>query len=254
MTYKINSCGVCDCLPEWKWHTAGFSDYDLWAVFRGTGEIQYGRDKKISVHDGICVLLDRETEYRAFHDPEQPLLVITVHFDFSDEKKSIPSSEVLCEKLMAYPLFFKEMLLRVVSYYNRNDERTACIYLEAALEEFFHADPVEFSQSLGVWHKIINEICTEIDTSPAMPKLSFFAEKYGYTERHISKMFTAVKKISYSDYTQTSRINKAKTRLRFTDLSIADIAVELGFCDACHFTKNFRKIVGITPLSYRKQI
>ena len=41
MKYRINSCGICDCPPEWGWQTAkcGFSDYDLWAVFRGEGAL-----------------------------------------------------------------------------------------------------------------------------------------------------------------------------------------------------------------------
>ncbi len=85
MKLKINSCGVCDCAPEWQWHTMGFSDYDLWAVFRGSGTIRPTSHGEISVHDGTCILLTPNTEYTARHDPEYPLLVITVHFDFLNE-------------------------------------------------------------------------------------------------------------------------------------------------------------------------
>ena len=86
MHLKINSCGICDCLPEWSWHTDGFSDYDLWAVFRGEGTIQPENESEFAVHDGVCVLLTPDTKYIAKHHPEQPLLVINVHFDFLDEK------------------------------------------------------------------------------------------------------------------------------------------------------------------------
>ena len=253
MKLKINSCGVCDCAPEWQWHTAGFSDYDLWAVFRGSGVIAPTGHAETAVHDGTCILLTPNTEYTARHDPDHPLLVITVHFDFLDEKGEKVFNERLQAKLMAYPGFFKDILLRVVSHYNSNDERAATVYLAAALEEFAHADPAEAPSEIGAWQKIINEICTEIDTVPHMPKLSYFAEKYGYSERYVGKMFTQFKKISFSIYAQNSRINKAKTLLRLTDMPIADIAEELGFCDACHFTKNFGKIVGTSPLFYRKQ-
>jgi AraC-like DNA-binding protein len=253
MKLKINSCGVCDCAPEWQWHTMGFSDYDLWAVFRGSGTIRPTSHGEISVHDGTCILLTPNTEYTARHDPEHPLLVITVHFDFLNENGEKTFDERLQARLTAYPQFFKDILLRVVSLYNSNDEASACVYLSAALEEFRHADPVESSAEIGVWQKIVNEICTEIDTSPHTPRLCDFAETYGYSERYVGKMFTQIKKISFSVYAQNSRINKAKTLLRLTDMPISDIAEELGFCDACHFTKNFGKIVGISPLSYRKQ-
>ena len=252
MKLKINSCGVCDCAPEWQWHTMGFSDYDLWAVFRGCGTIRPKNNDEITVHDGSCILLTPDTEYIARHDPEHPLLVITVHFDFLDEAGRKIFDERLCAKQIAYPQFLKDVLLRVVSHYNSNNEKTAAVYLAAALEEFAHADLADDSQ-LGVWQKIVSEICTEIDTALHMPKLSDFSEKYNYSERYIGKMFSQIKKISFSDYTQNSRINKAKTLLRLTDTPIAKIAEELGFCDACHFTKNFGKNVGISPLSYRKQ-
>ena len=252
MKLKINSCGVCDCAPEWQWHTAGFSDYDLWAVFRGSGTIRPTGYGELSVHDGTCFLLTPNTEYTAWHDPEHPLLVITVHFDFLDESGQKVFNEKLRAKLIAYPHFLKDILLRVVSYYNSNDKNAASVYLAAALEEFAHADDADGSQELGVWQKIVSEICTEIDSSPHMPKLTDFAEKYSYSERYIGKMFAQIKKISFSDYAQNSRINKAKTLLRLTDMPIAEIAEELGFCDACHFTKNFSKNVGTSPLSDRK--
>ena len=252
MKLKINSCGVCDCAPEWQWHTAGFSDYDLWAVFRGSGMIRPMGGNEIPVHDGSCILLTPDTGYTAWHDPDHPLLVITVHFDFEDKPDHKICGELPCEKQIAYPQFLKDLLLRVVSHYNSNDEQTASVYLAAALEEFTHADFAEDSQ-LGVWQRIVNEICTELDTAPHMPRLSDFAEKYSYSERYIGKMFAQIKKISFSDYAQNSRINKAKALLRLTDTPIAKIAEELGYCDACHFTKNFGKIVGTAPLSYRKQ-
>jgi len=253
MNLKINSCGICDCTPEWQWRTPGFSDYDLWAVFRGIGVIKPRNGSDIPVHDGSCILLTPNTEYTARHEPTHPLLVINVHFDFLDRDGQKIFSEQLQTKIMAYPQFLKDILLRVVSHYNSNDERAAVIYLSAALEEFYHADPAELSAAVGPWQRIVNEICTEIDTSPHTPKLSFFAEKYGYSERYIGKMFTQIQKVSYSLYAQNSRINKAKTLLRLTDMTLADIAEELGFCDACHFTKNFGRLVGMSPIAYRKQ-
>ncbi|MBQ8497887.1 MAG: helix-turn-helix transcriptional regulator [Clostridia bacterium] len=255
MRLKINSCGICDCLPEWQWHTDGFHDYDLWAVFRGEGTIQaHTADTvtEIAVHDGICVLLVPDTKYIAKHHEERPLLVINAHFEFLDDDGTPIYLEKLQTKILPSPLFLQELLTRMVSFYNSNDEKAALAYFAAALEEFFHAETPENSEILGIWMKIISEICTEIDSKPQTPSLSYFAKKYGYTERYIGKMFTQIKKISFSDYTQNARINKAKTLLRLTDLSVGAVAEELGYCDACHFTKNFRKMIGVSPLVYRK--
>ena len=255
MRLKINSCGICDCAPEWQWNTAphGFSDYDLWAVFRGDGSITPENNSKIHVHEGVCVLLAPNMHYFAEHNPKTPLLTINVHFDFLDENGNCIYPIELKAKSIAFPSFFKEILTRVVSHYNSNRENAACHFLAAALEEFTAAESLVSTQSLGPWTRIINEICTEIDSISKTPTLADFAKKYGYTERYVGKMFAQLKKISFSDYAQNSRISKAKTYLRLSDMSISAIAEELGFYDACHFTRSFQKAVGTSPLAYRKQ-
>ncbi len=255
MRLKINSCGICDCAADWQWNTAphGFSDYDLWAVFRGTGRITPHQTDSISVHEGVCLLLAPNIHYFAQHDPKTPLLTINVHFDFLGENDERIYPMPLCAKSIAYPSFFKELLTRIVSYYNSNREDIACHFLSAALEEFFNSENLETMQALGPWTRIINEICTEIDSVTKTQTLSSFAQKYGYTERYVGRMFSQIKKISFSDYAQNSRISKAKTYLRLTDMTISAIADVLGYYDACHFTKSFQKAVGTSPLAYRKQ-
>jgi AraC-like DNA-binding protein len=40
--------------------------------------------------------------------------------------------------------------------------------------------------------------------------------------------------------------------LKNTTDPIAKIAEEIGFYDPCHFSRVFRKAVGVSPLSFRK--
>jgi AraC-like DNA-binding protein len=54
------------------------------------------------------------------------------------------------------------------------------------------------------------------------------------------------------EYIDRAIMLRAEQELLKTDRSILSISEELGFCDACHFTKNFSKNVGTSPLSYRK--
>ena len=258
MKIRINSCGICDCPPEWGWQTAknGFSDYDLWAVFRGEGALFPHREgaEEIAVHEGICILLEPNVCYTAHHTPERPLLVINVHFDLLDEneKKCYPVG--LSARSIADVDFFEKLLRRVVSLYNSRDEDAACRFLSCALDEFFTSDSMNEQRSVGAWARIIGEICGEIDSGGAdIPTLSAFAARYGYTERYVGKMFAKIRGVSFSDYLQNSRIGRAKTFLRFTEMPVREIAEKLGFYDACHFTRTFRREVGVSPLAYRKQ-
>lgn len=44
---------------------------------------------------------------------------------------------------------------------------------------------------------------------------------------------------------------EAKRLLYHTDLSVKEIAFELGFQDAAYFTRFFKRLTGTTPLAYR---
>ena len=48
-------------------------------------------------------------------------------------------------------------------------------------------------------------------------------------------------------------VDEAKKLLRTTDRSVSDIAVDCGFESFSYFSTVFKKVVGITPVQYRKE-
>ena len=50
-----------------------------------------------------------------------------------------------------------------------------------------------------------------------------------------------------------ARINSAKNMLSFTNKRIDDIAAELGYLEKTHFTRQFKKITGLSPTHYRRK-
>jgi AraC-like DNA-binding protein len=52
-------------------------------------------------------------------------------------------------------------------------------------------------------------------------------------------------------YVQNRRQSKAQELLSDTDLTIAQIADRLGYCDQFHFSRQFKKLLGTSPSSYR---
>lgn len=257
MQLKINSCGVSDCAPKWEWTTAphGFGDYDLWAVFRGIGTIIAHTEKEppaeYHLQEGACFLLAPNTVYTAYHEPSCPLLVINVHFDFLNDNGifvyPFPKPQA---KNVASPMFFKTLLMRTVTLFNSKKENAAHTFFAAALEEFQSAEALGSPDN--PWVHIVNEICEQTESFKKSPTLSELSRKYGYSERYIGKMFKKMTGLSFSDYMLNSRISKAKMLLRFTNASMAAIAEETGFYDACHFSRCFRTLVGMSPSKFRK--
>ena len=56
---------------------------------------------------------------------------------------------------------------------------------------------------------------------------------------------------STSDFVRYFRIKKAKEMLLTPDITISEIAYQVGFKDPNYFTKSFIKEIGITPTQYR---
>ena len=56
------------------------------------------------------------------------------------------------------------------------------------------------------------------------------------------------------DYVLQLRVKRAQKLLRFSDISISNIAIECGFRNQSQLNKHFRNRLGITPMNYRKNI
>ena len=81
-----------------------------------------------------------------------------------------------------------------------------------------------------------------------------FANRYGLSERTLSRRFQRATGTTPWQYLLTLRMNEAATLLRSTPLSITQIAAEVGITDCAHFSKQFKKANQLTPSQYRKAV
>jgi AraC family transcriptional regulator len=99
--------------------------------------------------------------------------------------------------------------------------------------------------------KAIKLITDHLEQEQAIP-IAAIAEEVGMSRFHFSRAFKQSVGVSPINYIVQQRIERAKTLLAETDLPIADIALHTGFSGQSHFTTFFRRLVGITPRSFRK--
>lgn len=80
------------------------------------------------------------------------------------------------------------------------------------------------------------------------------AEKYGFSVGYVSSLLKDELGLSFSEYITAKRIQKAKELLADFRLSIDMVAEQSGYNDYFYFTKVFKKVVGISPNKYRKNL
>ncbi len=73
------------------------------------------------------------------------------------------------------------------------------------------------------------------------------------SNRNFVRSFQAAMGNSPIAYLIQLRLNRAASLLRRTELNVTEIAFQVGFSDSNYFTRQFRKLLGMTPGQYRQQ-
>lgn len=84
--------------------------------------------------------------------------------------------------------------------------------------------------------------------------LSDVADQVYVSQWHLSKLMNRYLGQNFSEILNGVRINKAKELLKDPSLRIGDIADEVGFLDMAHFSRVFKKMVGISANEYRNHL
>lgn len=78
------------------------------------------------------------------------------------------------------------------------------------------------------------------------------AQVCGISTVAVSRLFARNMKSSFPDYVRSVRLREAEKLLLTTDLSVTDIALQVGFSTSAYFIARFREVRGTTPYRFRK--
>lgn len=87
-----------------------------------------------------------------------------------------------------------------------------------------------------------------------LPTVKYFADKAYLTPNYFGDLIKKETGKSAQEYIQYKLVERAKDLITETDLTMSEIAYELGFQYPQHFGRLFKKQAGITPNMYRKTI
>ncbi len=83
--------------------------------------------------------------------------------------------------------------------------------------------------------------------------LETLAKEANLSSRQLTRLFHKAYHTSPGNYLLQFRIQKAKTILNYSELSICDTAYQCGFNDSNYFSRQFQKLTGYTPTQYRRK-
>ncbi|WP_255442640.1 MULTISPECIES: AraC family transcriptional regulator [Corallococcus] len=84
------------------------------------------------------------------------------------------------------------------------------------------------------------------------PTLAALAREAGVSPLRLGRAFRQTYRCSPAEYLRRSRLERAGRALRETERPLGDIALDAGYCDQSHLTREFRRRLHLTPAEYRR--
>lgn len=182
-------------------------------------------------------------------DMSQLKLHPVVHLSDDDIKLCDTYFQLLCSRMKSStsaltPDIVRSLLgtimLEFLSIMRRNSER--------AVEEVRQEDP---NSSLHKKRIIDNFIKLVEESDGRIRRVDDFASQLNVTPKYLSTILKEVMNRRPSTYIQLYTLKAIERRLRFTDMTMQEIANDLKFPNPSFFGKYCKEHLGMTPLEYR---
>ncbi|NQU85486.1 MAG: AraC family transcriptional regulator [Mariniphaga sp.] len=80
----------------------------------------------------------------------------------------------------------------------------------------------------------------------------FLSKEIGYDYSYLSNLFSSVEGTTIEKYIINQRIERVKELLVYDELSLNEIAYEIGYSSVQHLSNQFKKITGLSPSHFKK--
>lgn len=239
-------------------HTHYFTE--LFYVMHGTGKFQVA-NHVFSVKENDFVIINPNVEHAETSLNSRPLEYIVLAIEdlsFPFGFEGAEDSYRVCN-YSSYRReieFYLQALLKEITLKETNYEIVCQNLLEVLIIEMVRH--TNYSLSISPSRKINKECGTVkryIDANYkqgiTLDMLSEISHMSKYYLIHSFQNFTGLSPINYLI---SKRIDESKALLEIADYSISQISEMIGFSSPSYFSQAFKKLVGVSPISYRKNI
>jgi len=249
----------------WVLEKRTISGYEFIYITEGKGII-FIEDRQYEMVPGRMILIPSDTEHEAWAESD-PFCFLCAHFEVFAIPSNLTAGTLECPSAferclvdfdecvtVADPGHIRHIFRRIISEaytMSRSSElmvRTLFTELLATLfrETAGESTPLKLSEEMIAAIRYIRERChTHL-------RLCDIAEHIHLQPTYVSALFKKQTGHSVTEYINMNRIFKAKGLLLNTSETVEVISQKVGFYDARHFSKVFKKQEGMTPAQFRR--
>lgn len=246
-----------ECSVHWKDldYTPDYSKF--YYIIDGEGWLKIG-DQEYYPQPGELILMPEGVQQSYACISERPFLKYWCHFSAKVGELNLfrilePVHVCVPENSAAVQAVFRELTRSA-----RSDAVYAPLLARSKLMELFAQYLMNLKldelscKKLGAARKltaVLDYIAEHIEQNITVHQLAEIAHMH---PNYFMRLFKQQLGIPPIQYITRHKIDKAKELLVTTPASVSEIAVQLGFGDLFHFSRQFKKHAGLTPTEFRK--
>lgn len=211
----------------------------------GKGIINVKNDNSFSIRGNSVIFLDpHEVENYGCVGLVWKLYWVELFVD-ENFKSVIPFNQLInIENKIHFQLQFDEMK-QALSYNKKQyNAYAAAIFTKIFYEWLIDASYSNKTPQQKMVQNVIDEMHSRLADNWQVKEMANFA---GCSEQHLRKLFMAQTGCSPKDYYLTIKLELAHTLLKKGQHNITQLSYELGFTDAFHLSKAFKRKYGFSP-------
>jgi len=239
---------------DFSWSPPALPDFDLWCILEGRGEAKLG-GQQFTLAPGICFVLRPGDAPVARHDPQHPLVAFYCHFDMLDSRGrrmaaarvQTPPPGLQVRDLPA----FTALARRCVDGFADGDalgQRQSRLALELMLATVWDW----WQRPAAPTDDAMAEIVGQIRRRPGeLWEVTSMARDAGLSRAQFTRRFAAHTGRPPKAFVVETRLEVARQLILETEMSIGEVAEDLGYRDLFFFSRQFKQRYACSPSHLR---
>lgn len=255
--FYMQEAGYFKTTPPYFTERAGLPSFLIVFTLSGKGLLHY-HGREYSLSEGQCFFINCMNHHDYSTPPAEKWEFLWIHFYGSSsigyyQEFERNGFEILNIQNKAH---FEEMLRQIIRINQKklvSRELLTSHLILGLLTEILLLHSAELYDD-STLPDYISGCMKYIDTHfQEELSLSLLAEKQHVSKYYLSREFKHYLGFTLQDYLISTRITYAKEQLKYTNISVNDIAASCGIPNVSHFIHLFKTRENLTPLAWRKQ-
>ncbi len=245
---------LCTEVEHWEWNTSGDGHFNFWMALTGEGYLRCD-EQTFRIFPGCFFIFSPKQNISAAHYSGPRITRFSAHFHPLKNGTKL-------EQLAGLPLLGAEVAS--LSLAQRQIDVIMRIALRRDDDEILSKKLYEFiiqctGESGTVPEVALNDRIAEAlrifrENPASVHSISQIARDLGVSRSHFDREFTQQTGQAPKQFLINCKMIEARRYLESSHLRVGEIAEALGYKDIYFFSRQFKQLVGKSPIQYRKEL